>query len=191
MKHVHHIIPKHMGGTDDPSNLIELSVEEHAEAHRILYEQYGRWQDKVAWQGLLGLIGHDEIMREMWDARKGEGNPYYGKKHTPEIRKKISENAKGKQLGMKKPTVSAALKERWKHEEHFNKGKEPWNKGKTGVQDTYGIEHALVHSKPCRYNGKVYHGIHACAKANNTTKHKIEKLVEWISVEEFRKEYEK
>ena len=180
-----------MGGTDDPLNLIELTVEEHAEAHRILYEQHGRWQDKVAWQGLLGLVGHDDIMREMWDARKGEGNPYYGKKHTPEIRKKISENTKGKQIGMKKPTVSAALKERWKNQEHFNKGKEPWNKGKTGVQHTYGIEHALVHSKPCRYNGKIYHGIGACAKANNTTKYKIEKLVEWISVEEYRKYHEK
>ena len=41
MKHKHHIIPKHMGGTNDPSNLIELTVEEHAEAHKLLWEQYG------------------------------------------------------------------------------------------------------------------------------------------------------
>ena len=54
MKHKHHIIPKHAGGTDDPSNLIELTVEEHAEAHRLLYEQYGRWEDYYAWQGLSG-----------------------------------------------------------------------------------------------------------------------------------------
>ena len=39
--HVHHIIPKHMGGTDDPSNLTQLTIEEHAEAHRILYEEHG------------------------------------------------------------------------------------------------------------------------------------------------------
>ena len=26
MKHKHHIIPKHKGGTDDPSNLVELTV---------------------------------------------------------------------------------------------------------------------------------------------------------------------
>ena len=42
--HKHHIIPKHIGGTDDPSNLIELIIPEHAEAHRKLYEEYGRWQ---------------------------------------------------------------------------------------------------------------------------------------------------
>ena len=44
-----------MGGTDDSSNLIELTVEQHAEAHRLLYEQYGNWQDFVAWQGLAKL----------------------------------------------------------------------------------------------------------------------------------------
>ena len=49
-----------MGGTDDPDNIIELSVEEHAEAHKILYEQYGHWQDLVAFKGLLGLITTDE-----------------------------------------------------------------------------------------------------------------------------------
>ena len=60
MKHLHHIIPKHMGGNDEPENLIELSIEEHAEAHRVLYEKYGHWQDMVAWKGLLGLLTSDE-----------------------------------------------------------------------------------------------------------------------------------
>ena len=55
MKHKHHIIPRHMGGTDDPSNLVELTPEEHAEAHRKLYEEHGYWQDYVAWQGLAKL----------------------------------------------------------------------------------------------------------------------------------------
>jgi hypothetical protein len=31
--HKHHIIPKHAGGTNDPSNLVELTIEQHAEAH--------------------------------------------------------------------------------------------------------------------------------------------------------------
>lgn len=60
LKHKHHIIPKHAGGTDDSSNLVELTVEEHAEAHRVLYEQYGRWQDKLAWLGLAGIIDDGE-----------------------------------------------------------------------------------------------------------------------------------
>lgn len=63
MSHKHHIIPKHAGGTDDPSNLVELSVDAHAEAHRVLYEQYGRWQDYVAWQGLAKLSPKEELTR--------------------------------------------------------------------------------------------------------------------------------
>lgn len=46
--HKHHIIPRHMGGSDNSENLIELSITAHAEAHRKLYEEHGRWQDKIA-----------------------------------------------------------------------------------------------------------------------------------------------
>jgi len=36
--HKHHILPRFMGGTDDVSNLVELSVSDHFEAHRLLAE---------------------------------------------------------------------------------------------------------------------------------------------------------
>lgn len=65
MKHIHHIVPKHMGGTDNPDNLVELTVEEHAEAHRKLYEEFGKHQDYLAWKGLSGRIGKDEIIQEL------------------------------------------------------------------------------------------------------------------------------
>ena len=42
MKHKHHIIPKHEGGTDNPENIVYLSVSEHAEAHKELYEKNGK-----------------------------------------------------------------------------------------------------------------------------------------------------
>ena len=54
-----------MGGTDDPSNIVELTIEDHAEAHRILYEKYGNEKDKIAWNGLLGLIPKSHIMRDL------------------------------------------------------------------------------------------------------------------------------
>ena len=62
MKHIHHIIPKHAGGTDDPSNLIELTVEEHALAHKKLYEEYGNEKDLMAYKMLSGQIGKDEAL---------------------------------------------------------------------------------------------------------------------------------
>lgn len=65
IKHKHHIIPKHAGGSDDPSNIVELTVEEHAEAHRKLYEEHGRWQDRIAWQALAGMIDKEHIISEV------------------------------------------------------------------------------------------------------------------------------
>ncbi len=61
--HNHHIIPRHIGGTDDESNLIKLTIKEHAEAHRILYEKHGRWQDKLAWNTLSGRINKEKAIR--------------------------------------------------------------------------------------------------------------------------------
>ena len=88
MKHLHHIIPRHAGGTDDPSNLVELTTEEHAEAHRKLYAEHGRWQDFCAWQALSKRIGQEEILRY----KQGMANK--GRKRTPEQLERIREAAR-------------------------------------------------------------------------------------------------
>jgi hypothetical protein len=84
-KHIHHIIPRHAGGTDDPENLIELTVEEHAEAHRKLWEEHNRWQDFMAWKALSGQIEIDDLRREICRLAN------LGRKHSPETIKKIKE----------------------------------------------------------------------------------------------------
>jgi hypothetical protein len=61
--HKHHIVPRHVGGTDDDSNLIELTIDAHAEAHRILWETHGREEDRVAWLGLSKMIDGEEARR--------------------------------------------------------------------------------------------------------------------------------
>ena len=63
--HKHHIIPKHMGGTDDPSNLVQLTIEEHALAHKNLYEKYNKPEDYAAWQGLSGMMDKQQIISYM------------------------------------------------------------------------------------------------------------------------------
>ena len=63
MKHRHHIVPRHAGGNDHPDNLVLLTVSEHAEAHRKLYEEHGRWQDRLAYEGLTKTIGIEEIVQ--------------------------------------------------------------------------------------------------------------------------------
>lgn len=175
MKHTHHIIPRHMGGTDDPSNLIELTVEEHAEAHRLLYEQHGHWQDKVAWQGLLGSIGHEEIMQEMYNARKGKGNFFYGKKHSEETKRKISEANTGKLKG-KKQSREHIEKRKCAGEKNGMYGKTPWNKGKNGLQPK-SLETKKKVSVPVVFRGVEYYSIKEAARQNNLSDYLVKKEI--------------
>jgi len=191
MKHTHHIIPKHMGGTDDPSNLIELTIEEHAEAHRLLYEQHGCWQDKVAWQGLLGLIGHEDIMREMYNARKGSGNVMYKKpcfyKMTEEEKERWKSNLSKAGKGKKKPEGFAEkLREKNTGAGNPMYGKTPWNKGKKGLQPK-SLETKQKISKPVIYKGVSYYSIKEAALQNNTTPYYINKEINGIVTSTTRK----
>src|SRR4051812_14269327 len=97
--HRHHIIPRHMGGIDDPSNIQVLTIADHAEAHRKLYEQHGFWQDKLAWLGLSGAISKQEAARiarseaqKLRWARPGERDKQAA------YRRKIGLSNKGKKL---------------------------------------------------------------------------------------------
>ena len=126
-KHLHHIIPRHMGGTDDPSNLIELTTKEHAEAHRKLWEEHHNEYDRIAWQCLSGQIGNEEANilatktantgRDPWNKGKTglQKSTRKGIPRTEEERKMISEGTKKAMIGVKCGTP---------------KGTEPWNKSK-------------------------------------------------------------
>lgn len=101
--HIHHILPRHMGGTDDPSNLIKLTLEEHAMAHKKLWEEFGHWQDKVAWLAISGVMSHEEAVYESIRSggRKG-GLKKAGTKVPSDVREKMR-NAK---LGKKRAPFS-------------------------------------------------------------------------------------
>jgi hypothetical protein len=92
MLHKHHIIPKHIGGSDDPANLEMLSIEGHAEAHKVLWNTHGLIQDYLAWKGLAGLIGKDEIMRLV--------PRFHGHHHTEETKQKIGAFHRGRKRSL-------------------------------------------------------------------------------------------
>ena len=132
--HNHHIIPKHAGGTDDASNIVKLTVAEHAEAHRLLFETYGREEDRIAWLGLSGIIGREDVFI-LAAKLGGRGNKNIPKTEEhkqkvskaikekfkqPEYRKKVSEgmvgntNSKNHSSKEYKKTQSEAMKAAWK-----------------------------------------------------------------------------
>lgn len=115
--HRHHIVPLHAGGDNSPENLIELTIPEHDDAHRILYENHGRWQDRIAWQTLSGQISQAEAIKLAQSlANSGDNNPMrrcHGAKErminskkgvklgpcSSEKKRKISEKAMGNTRG--------------------------------------------------------------------------------------------
>ena len=105
--HIHHIIPRHMGGTDHPDNLIELSIEKHAQAHKKLYEEHGKIEDKMAWKGLAGMINDEEIIKMRQSIG---GKNVKGYKRTSENCANISAVKLGKKIG-KQPKMSLAKKD--------------------------------------------------------------------------------
>lgn len=52
---VHHIVPRHAGGTDDISNLVALTKEEHKQAHLKRYEETHDFRDLCAYH----MIGYN------------------------------------------------------------------------------------------------------------------------------------
>lgn len=98
-----------MGGTDDPSNLVKLTIEEHAEAYRLLFEKFGNKFDYIAYMALSNQIGYEEAnyikllgpknwslegkesLREAARQRTGDKNGFYGKTHSEETKQKNRE----------------------------------------------------------------------------------------------------
>jgi hypothetical protein len=53
-----------MGGSNDPSNLTKpITVEQHAEEHRLLYATHGKIEDFIAWKALSGQISMTEASK--------------------------------------------------------------------------------------------------------------------------------
>lgn len=107
MKHRHHIIPRHAGGTDEPSNFVEVTVEEHAELHLARYLELGEVGD---WLAYLALSG--QATSEWWKTRAGLGGPKGG--HSAEAKAKISKSL----IGNKRSAGKRSLEQRQRKTGH-------------------------------------------------------------------------
>jgi hypothetical protein len=90
-----------MGGGDAESNLIELSVEDHFMAHRILAETVEERWKSGAWAALRILkkywSGEDnELRQKMAESTKGQRNGFYGRTHSDSYKERLRKEMKGK-----------------------------------------------------------------------------------------------
>lgn len=99
MKHKHHILPKHMGGSDDPSNLVEVSVEEHAELHFALFLEHGKHAD---WAAAMCLSGQATVQETTLEVIR------YTSSKTCAIRNRENNPMKNPEVAAKQGATSSA-----------------------------------------------------------------------------------
>lgn len=106
----HHIIPRSLGGGNNVDNIVKLTAREHFVAHLLLTKITTGKNLRSMLYALWNMVNRDNgirtsskmyaLLREnhskfLSEELSGKGNPMYGKKHTEEQRKKISEGGKG------------------------------------------------------------------------------------------------
>lgn len=99
----HHALPRSLGGDDSKSNMISLSAGDHYFAHLLLAKIHGKGMWNALWlmaqtgstasgRGVLSKRHtYEAVKKRMAEAMTGKNNPFYGKKHSAETRKRISE----------------------------------------------------------------------------------------------------
>lgn len=100
----HHIVPKSLGGSDFPENIVKLTAREHFVSHLLLAKIHGgsmwaalaymsRGNVKSAQGVKIGARLYASIRARdiAWrkDRYLGDGNPFYGKTFTPEQLEKL------------------------------------------------------------------------------------------------------
>ncbi len=84
--HNHHIIPKHMGGTDDDWNLLKgITVKQHAIEHLKLFYLHGKEEDLMAYQFLMFGQGSANVSKKLlseWGKKGYETSKRNGTLHT-------------------------------------------------------------------------------------------------------------
>jgi hypothetical protein len=62
-----------MGGTDKVENLVEVSVTQHAMWHYANWRLWRNTEDYLAWKGLAGFTGKEEIIAEVMELGRAKG----------------------------------------------------------------------------------------------------------------------
>lgn len=85
----HHILPRALGGTDDPNNLVKLTAREHCLAHMILAKACRRTKYEATTAGMLLYFKKNMTSRMYGYVREQWSNA--ARNRSPEVKKQILE----------------------------------------------------------------------------------------------------
>lgn len=120
----HHIVPRSLGGSDAPENIVRLTPREHYLAHWLLAKIHGgkMWMALTAMSMKNGNTrkradlsssvyaeAKEKAYRHKSESMAGRGNHFYGRRHTQQSRDLISVARVGSRIGDKeRQRLSAA-----------------------------------------------------------------------------------
>ena len=157
-----------MGGTDEPSNLIKLTPKQHANAHKKLFEKYGKKEDYLAWQGLSGQIGKEEIVYQKCLIAASNGGKIGGPKNK----------------GRKRPEVGIKFKKYWTNRPKSKEQRLKMSKAALGRKHTEQTKQKISEYFSKEYiitnpNGKIFQikNLNKFAKEHNLNQGNLTKVL--------------
>lgn len=114
----HHIVPRSMGGSDDPANLVILTAREHCMAHVLLAKIHGgkMWAAAMYMMGKFKILSsrtyartREEFIKYKSISMLGDKNIMFGKTHSDEVKKILSESST-KRIGTKSNRYMGPIK---------------------------------------------------------------------------------
>jgi hypothetical protein len=149
--HRHHVVPHHLGGGDGITVLITIS--EHAEEHRKLWEVHHRWQDYVAWKALSGQISYQEATRiAISEGGKYASSLHIGMKRSAKTCERISKAKRGKSFNrgtkrtMETRARMSASRRKSGHATHSGPLSQTWREHISNGHKKYHEEHKTERS---------------------------------------------
>ncbi len=188
--HRHHIIPKSFGGNDDETNIVRVSVEDHVICHSLFAKCFDENSfEQIVNKRAVNVLKRNAIRttEEMIEHSKiymGELNPFYGKHHTDETKKKLAESTtrhkKDKSYNelyndpnSEKEKRSLGMKQYW---ESLNENQRLERCEK--IRQSLKNKELKAHNrKAVEINGVKYNSIIEAANALNTSVYYIRKMI--------------
>lgn len=189
-----------MGGSDDPSNLIELTIEEHAQAHFDLWKKFGCIEDKISWECLSGrnlseeeriILAKSGFEKFLLDESKViEWKNKISKSLTGKIQSKETKSKRSEALklaykeGRKKVVVNSDDARKRYYENNISQlmseGRKKSKKWKQSVtSEDYKLKKTLSdpRSKKVSINGIIYNSIREASKKTNINYSKLRNIL--------------